>query len=346
MSGTAVTGEEVRGGDDPNHGLTEKLAAVLVGEMPKARGLRVDELARTSTGTSRENWVFVARWQQDGKTCSRRMILRRDSVGGLLRTDREREFKVLRALEETMVPAPSVLWLDAEGKVFGGPAMIMEAIEGSCEWFVLNGPRPLEQRLQLAHRFIEVMAEIQRVDWQAADFPNLSSADQNPADAELAHWESELRRIQLEPNPELELVLNWLRERAPVAQDRVLVHGDFKPGNALLLNGDISAMLDWETAHIGDPLEDLGWITNPTRAREHQIPGVWQREQIVQAYSAATGRKVDEHELLWWNVFSCWKLSVIVLTGVHGFVHGEINRIYQSPVWMFQQMFTLMRKAA
>ena len=46
------------------------------------------------------------------------------------------------------------------------------------------------------------------------------------------------------------------------------------------------------------------------------------------------------------NVFSCWKLSVIVLTGVHGFVNGEINRIYQSPVWMFQQMFKLMRKVA
>ncbi|MBK6660005.1 MAG: phosphotransferase family protein [Proteobacteria bacterium] len=187
------------------------------------------------------------------------------------------------------------------------------------------------------------MATIQKVDWRA-----LALGDGRPdhaygAHAELDFWQRELERVALEPLPEMRLALAWLRQHAPRAQAVVLVHGDFKPGNALLVDNDISAMLDWETAHLGDPLEDLGWITNPPRAREQQIAGHWQRDHIVAAFEAATGHRVDPVELNWWNVFSCWKLSVIVLTGVEAFVAGKMERVYHNPVWLFQQMLSMMR---
>jgi aminoglycoside phosphotransferase (APT) family kinase protein len=120
------------------------------------------------------------------------------------------------------------------------------------------------------------------------------------------------------------------------------VHGDFKPGNALVDGDRIAAMLDWETAHLGDPLEDLGWITNPVRAREHQIQGLWERADIVAAYSAATGHSVEEEELTWWNVFSCWKLAVIVLTGIHAFVAGTFDWVHQSPTWLVRAMLRMI----
>ena len=101
--------------------------------------------------------------------------------------------------------------------------------------------------------------------------------------------------------------------------------------------------LETHKDHLGDPLAALGWITNPPRAREQQIPDHWQREHIVAAFSAATGYCVDPVELNWWTVFSCWKLSVIVLTGVEAFVTGKMDRIYHNPVWLFQQMFSMMK---
>jgi aminoglycoside phosphotransferase (APT) family kinase protein len=326
---------------DPHDDIADKLRSVLHGVLSNAEQILIAGLHRTSTGLSRENWIFDAHWLERGEARSRRMILRRDPPASLLATDRRREFDVLRALEQTPVPAPAVRWVDNGESVFGAPALIMDVVEGRCDWHVLNGKLPLAERLSLAHRFIEVLAQIQRVDWRTL---GLGDPSQEPGpQAELDHWEGELRRVQLEPLPEMEFALSWLRRHAPVAQDVVLVHGDFKPGNALLLDGDISAILDWETAHLGDPLEDLGWITNPPRAREQQIRGVWEREQIVQAFTAATGYRVDTGALQWWNVFSCWKLSVIVLTGVHGFVAGEMDRVYHSPAWLFQQMFSMMQ---
>jgi aminoglycoside phosphotransferase (APT) family kinase protein len=323
--------------------IARQLATVLRSEWPAAQELTITDLQRTSTGLSRENWVFEAQWRDHGEARSQRMILRRDPPASLLLTDRRWEFRVLRALENTAVPAPPVRWVDSGSTVFGAPAMIMDFVAGSCDWYVLAGERPLAERVHLGQSFIALLAAIQQVDWRACALGDGRADDAYGAHAELDFWEGELQRVAVEPLPEMALALAWLRRRAPRPQAVVLVHGDFKPGNALLVGQDISAMLDWETAHLGDPLEDLGWITNPPRAREQQIPDHWQREHIVAAFSAATGYRVDPAELNWWNVFSCWKLSAIVLTGVEAFVTGRMDRIYHNPVWLFQQMFSMMK---
>ncbi|MBK8957656.1 MAG: phosphotransferase family protein [Proteobacteria bacterium] len=323
--------------------IARALATVLANEWPAASDIVITDLQRTASGLSRENWVFEARWREQGEGRAQRMILRRDPVASLLSTDRRWEFRVLRALEATPVPAPPVRWVDEGEGVFGAPAMIMDLMPGTCDWHVLAGERALAERVDLGRRFVELLATIQKVDWRALALGDGRPEQAYGAHAELDFWQGELERVELEPLPEMRLALAWLREHAPRAQAVVLVHGDFKPGNALLVDNDISAMLDWETAHLGDPLEDLGWITNPPRAREQQIAGHWQRQHIVAAFEAATGFRVDPVELNWWNVFSCWKLSVIVLTGVEAFVAGKMERVYHNPVWLFQQMLSMMR---
>lgn len=319
-------------------GLTTLLGEVL----PAARALEVSALKRTTSGLSRENWVFEAHWRDEDGEHRQRMILRRDPPASLLVTDRAWEFRVLRALESTPVPAPPVRWVDAQGARFGAPAMLMDFVDGECDWFVLGGARPLAERVALGRRFIDLLAAMQAVDWRTLGLGDSRPEQAYGAHAELDFWQAEYDRVRLEPLPEMDLALAWLREHAPVAQAVVLVHGDFKPGNALLVGDRINAMLDWETAHLGDPLEDLGWITNPPRAREQQIAGAWTREEIVAAYTAATGFEVDPRVLRWWNVFSCWKLSVIVLTGVAAFTAGTMDRIYHAPAWLVQQMLALM----
>ncbi len=323
------------------------LEALIIDAIPSARAIVFTGLTRAAGGLSRENWSLDAAWVDTNGPQTHRLMLMRDAAGTLLATVRAREFAVLKALEASGVPAPRAHWVDPDGHRLGAPAIVMDRVPGTCDYLVLNGERPLAVRLNLAHAFIDLMARIHAVDWSGCGLGAVLDAPAgDPSWVELAHWEAEYRRVQLEPHPELDYVLAWMHQHAPVAEAIVLVHGDFKPGNALIAGEQISAKLDWETAHLGDPLEDLGWVTNPVRKREHQIAGAWEREQIVAAYRAHTGRQVDESALRWWNVFSCWKLAVIQLTAVNEFVAGRYDRVFQTPSWLYRPMFKMMEPAA
>jgi len=333
--------------EDPATGVTRGLTGLIRQSIASARDIAVEGLVRRAGGLSRENWSLDVTWTDDAGTHSHRMMLMRDAAGTLLHTERTREFAVLEALAGTEVPAPRVFWIDEDGRWLGAPTVVMERMPGQCDYMILNGSQPLESRMALARAFIGLMASIHAVDWKAHGLgQRLGLPAGRPSLSALAHWEGEYRKAQLEPHPELDYVLAWLRRLAPQAESIVLVHGDFKPGNALVEDGRITAKLDWETAQLGDPLDDLGWVTNPVRRREHQIPVHWERQQIVEAYRHLTGHSVREADLLWWNVFSCWKLAVIQLTAVAEFVDGRYNRVFQTPAWLYRPMFQMMEAAS
>jgi aminoglycoside phosphotransferase (APT) family kinase protein len=306
-------------------------------------GVSVDRLRRTSVGYSRENWVFDAAWQTDGRAHVQAFIARRDPAGSVLETDRRLEFAILRALTDTTVPVPKVRWLDPDGSRLGRPSIVMDLADGVCDYMALNGDRPLDRRVAIAHRLYDRLADIHRLDWRALGLDRfLENPGNKAAVAALDYWEAELRRVQLEPEPELELVIAWLRERAPENSAVTLVHGDFKPGNVLMQGDEVTLVLDWETAHLGDPLEDIGWVTNPLRAGEHRIPGAWEPSDLIARWSERTGFAADPAAIRWWNVLANFKQAMTVLTGKHAFADGRFDRILHEPVAIYRLLFDLI----
>jgi aminoglycoside phosphotransferase (APT) family kinase protein len=321
----------VHDGDDLRSGLERFIRA----QVPGAEAISILGLRRSPAGLSRENWPFDLTLTVDGNVRELSLILRRDPRGSVLETDRRLELAVLNLLEGSLVPAPRAYWIDESGSWLGRPAIVMERREGTCDYFVLTGGSlNLDEhtRLRLARDFCETLAALHAVD---PDGDSLDSyleprfAELPPgALRELAYWEAYVQRQALEPQPELAAVACWLREHAPRPQRTVLVHGDFKPGNALIRDGRIDAILDWETAHRGDPMEDLGWVTNPYRSREHTIPGRWEKRDLLAHYAALTGLDVRPEEVHYWNVFTNYKLAAIVLTGVRSTAERRCDRIY------------------
>lgn len=316
----------------------------LLSRLGPAAQPRVERLARVGVGRSRENWVFDAVWSEEGRTRCEPLIVRRDPLGGLLETDRATEFAVLQALEHTAVPAPVPRWLDASGAELGRPSLVMRREPGTCDYYVLNGDRPLAARLSLAERFCDLLALVHLVDWRESGLANATQHDPGPqaAIAELDRWETVLRRDQLEPYPELELALEWLRGGAPTSSGTVLVHGDFKPGNVLLDGEAIVALLDWELAHLGDPMEDLGWVTQPLRTREHLIPDAWERAQLFERYQEATGIAVDTGSVTWWNALACFKTAVMQVSGLRSYVEGRSDEPYRPTVAVLGALLDLV----
>ena len=112
-----------------------------------------------SVGRSRENWSFDLAWRSNRSATEEPLMLRRDPVGGLVETDRRREFAILQALQGSGVPAPAARWLDAEGHWFGRPSLIMRREPGTVDYHILNNQAlPLADRLRLAEGFCDLLS--------------------------------------------------------------------------------------------------------------------------------------------------------------------------------------------
>jgi aminoglycoside phosphotransferase (APT) family kinase protein len=305
----------------------------------------VRELRQLSGGLSRGTWRL--RLQVAGEPTDLDLVLQLLPASGLLESDLAAEFALLSVLADTSVPAARPYWLDADGSVLGAPGLITGFLEGTCDPFILSSGDSLEARVDLAKRLMSLLASLVSIDTEVlASAGALKDPGTDAAQLTVEDWTQRHESVRLEASPELALIRTWLLDRAPETPRRVLVHGDFKPGNVLIHDHRVTALLDWETAHVGSPLEDLGWVTNPVRRREHQIEGHWEVPQMIEAFEHGTGIVVDPDELRWWNVFACYKLAVIIHAGVHGYLTGGLPHLHHAPTWLYRAMFTIIRESS
>src|SRR5690606_15634335 len=198
------------------------------------------------------------------------------------------------------VPVPAVLAvLPPDGPL--GAGYLMSRVEGeTIPRRFLREPRFAGARAGLARQCGGILARLHAIP--RAELPPLRQAT---AAVELEDYVRRHRSYGW-PKPVFELAIRWLRERAPAGDGApVLVHGDFRSGNLMIDERGVAAVLDWELAHLGDPMEDLGWIcVNSWRFGEdaHPVGGFGSREDLFAGYEAAGGMPVDPARVRYWQV--------------------------------------------
>lgn len=319
--------------------MQERIAAYLTHRMPAARSMQIEGLRRIPGGASRETWSFDASWEEDHAPCRGGFILRRDPDASLLVTEREREYTIYQALDGTAVPVPRARWLEPDPCWLDRPFFIMDRIDG-CQTSgdLLAGPEYEAVRPTVAARKMQILAALHALDWRALGLDVLSppEAAAECAGRELAHWRSIITAEALEPQPVLEAAMAWLAANLPPPASRiVLVHGDYRTGNFLYNSqGQILGVLDWEMAHLGDPMEDLAWLAMRSwRYRHPQLAGgLLPRAELFKLYEQAGGVPVHEGAIRWWEVLGNLKLAGIFLTGARSFVEGRTTEIMMALV--------------
>ena len=117
-----------------------------------------------------------------------------------------------------------------------------------------------------------------------------------------------------EPRPAIEVALRWLAAHRPAPSGRrAVVHGDFRNGNLMITPSGVSGVLDWELAHRGDPVEDLGWLCVKAWRFGSLAPvgGFGSREDLLEGYAAAGGVPPTSRELRWWEVYGTLRWAVL-----------------------------------
>ena len=223
---------------------------------------------------------------------------------------------MIAALGSSEVPVPAALWCDESGAWLGQPFFVTGHVAGTPSMRPLRNEGGDADLRSVALDLARAAAELHRFDWQAADVSFLDPV--TPADAahaQLDLWQDQFERQRLGAEPGLRWAFEWLRANAPTAQRVSIVHGDLRFGNLLYEGPELTALLDWEMTHLGDPIEDLGWVYrelwSPRRSLEF--------EAFLAAYERAAGVVVDREHLRWYQAFGEAKHSVISLTGARSF---------------------------
>jgi aminoglycoside phosphotransferase (APT) family kinase protein len=206
------------------------------------------------------------------------------------------------------LPSPRVMHV-LEPQDGLGAGFVMTRIEGeTIARKILRDEQYAKARPMLARQLGRIAAGIHGLE--LAKLPKLRQVNSTQ---ELADLEREYRSFGW-PRPVFELALRWLRDRDPGPFAEVtLVHGDFRHGNLIISPDGVRAVLDWELAHLGDPMEDLGWIcVNSWRFGEIDKPvgGFGSREELFAGYESA-GRRVDSERVMFWEVMGSLRWGVM-----------------------------------
>jgi aminoglycoside phosphotransferase (APT) family kinase protein len=286
----------------------------------KLGGEGARNLKRMTAGATQEVWRFDL--VGDGREMP--LVLRR-APGGTRVSDTavglETEARLILAAGEKGVPVPPVRHvLEPEDGM--GHGFIMGFVEGeTLGGRIVRQETFAEARTFLARQCGEILARIHAID--AAAFPSLrrqtprALIEQYHASYKATGW----------PRPVLDLAFRWLSERCPPdPAEMKLVHGDFRNGNLMIGPDGVRAVLDWEIAHVGDPMEDLGWICTASwrfGQMDKPVGGFGEREDLWAGYEAAGGAPVQRDHALWWEVYGSMRWGVMCCGMTAAFRTGD-----------------------
>jgi aminoglycoside phosphotransferase (APT) family kinase protein len=279
--------------------LGARLAAVL-------GSARISSLTHLSGGASRETWRFEA----DGRP----LILQRQRAGD--ERDLAVEIAALRAGHAAGVPTASIVTSSTDATELGAPYMVLQHVDGeTTPRKILRDAEFSEARVELPAQLASALVGIHSIDPTAV--PGLVDVDQ------LDRYREVLDTVG-EPHPTFELAFKWLAEHRPPPSPRTVVHGDFRLGNVIVGGHGLRAVLDWELVHLGDPMEDLGWMCVKAWRFGSPLPvaGVGDYERLFEAYEAAGGGVIDGDVVRWWEVLGTLKWGIMCIMQANAHLSG------------------------
>lgn len=301
--------------------IRQRLRAWLADKYPQRANLGISELESPAAGASNETLLFEISWDEQGQRCCQGLVARLEQRGeGIFpEYDLEFQYRAMARLAGTGVKVPVMVALELDEDVLGRPFYVMERMHG--RYLADNPPYQMEGWLTaesaevcgaIWRNAIREMAAVNRVDWQACGFADLWDKDQfaTPLAQLLAYYQSFLAWAESvgRPFPKLYPVLRYLQENQPLDEPLALCWGDAKPPNLMIdSNGsDISGLLDWEMAHLGNPVHDLAWWlvlddSLTTGLGLPKVAGLPDRQEMIALWESESGysaNALDYYELL------------------------------------------------
>ena len=259
-------------------------------------------------------------------TENKEYVLRKPPIGAIKRGhDMSREFKVQSAVQKEFSKVPKMFAYTDDAAVLGSEFYIMEKVEGIILNFKEAKKRaiPANDYKTIANAWLDTFTELHQLDYDAIGLTNLGKPE-GYVERQVTNWGKQYLKAATKDVPSAEKVMQWMQENQPKNYQHCLIHNDYKYDNVVFKDNswkEITAVLDWEMATLGDPLMDLGTSLGYwTLASDHDFvkqgipsPTIFEgnpmRSEIVASYAKKSGR--DIHNMVFYYVFGLFKIAVI-----------------------------------
>ena len=271
---------------------------------------------RISGGYSKTS-IAVELESQDDFGWGTHLIVRMDVKDGPTSFTVADEFPLLQQLHGSAVPVAQPFACETDTLVLGQPFLVSALLPGtsaaSGDPTVAAWGSDSEQRQAIGRQMAAALGALHSVAPPAA----VRASAHAQLKAYLRHWRDLWQNLGAPHEPGLALAFDWLERNVPSRIERLAwVHGDFAPYNALQDRGRLSAVIDWEFAHLGDPAEDVGYCR---KYMESLLP--W--SEFLDAYYAAGGPEYHSESAAFYEVWCNVRNAVVLLQGRQAYVSGR-----------------------
>lgn len=257
-----------------------------------------------------------------------------------------REARIMRVLGQAGVLVPEVLAYSDDPKIIGAPFFVMSYIEGGV--IRRDGlPEPLradtDSHGAIGEELVDTLVRIHAVNWADTELAELSRPE-GFLDRQVDRWLSQLSRYRVRDLNTVDTIATWLTKNLPTKGDLTVMHGDYKLDNVIWAPAApprVACVVDFEMTTVGDPLIDLAWAMifwpdegNAMGLASPDAPNGIDRAHrqssaaLIERYANATGR--DMSNFHWYQVFSAWKLAIVLEGSYAKHVRGESqNQFHQ-----------------
>lgn len=278
-----------------------------------ADSVSVDDGDLLTGGAIQENRALTVKIKGGPFDGTHELVLRAEAMATIPESrPLEQQFRLLQAAQAADVMVPEPLWYCDDATIAGKKFYLMRRIQGEALGVRVTRMGPLPE---VAAQLGRELAKIHTLQPSQDNLSFLGTAETAPALEAIAKYRRYLD-AEPEPHPVLEWTLRWLEINAPEAGDTVLCHRDFRTGNYMVDNGELTGVLDWEFAGWGEAHEDLAWFcARCWRFSGHRLEagGIADREVLYRAYEDASGRRIDRTLIAYWEAMAHVRWAVIAL---------------------------------
>jgi aminoglycoside phosphotransferase (APT) family kinase protein len=323
--------------------LAPRIAAFLA--QRQGRPVRLSDWKRFPAGFSWITIGFTATPEEGG---AQHLILRIGDPRGLLAPYRaEPEFRAMELLQGVpALPVPRVFAFSDDPSIIGAPFLVTGRVEGDTPmpWRGDADQRAPAHVASLSDDFTDALAALHRVDFTGSKLGELWGRVDTATVAreQVRYWSEHAGVGTSRVPPQLHYAMRWLEQRAPAARQVGIVHGDFRVGNFLQHEGRITAILDWELVHAGDPHEDIAWAgLRIFSAGSQRIGGLVDRERFFSRYAEKAGYVPDPAVIRWYEVLGLFKSASMLLGALRRIESGRARDVRMASMG-FQVASTLL----